>query len=182
MALYDFITPSTPLVHTDLPEPHDDIIISCIANILCVLLPVLHINLCQTSHQVLGDSGSGPPQERDMLAHLQFSLIKHLDQVGWDDIREPLVPPQNGHQWSLDKVCHKTYLHEGIHLIFHSAHKSPGHHKAEGRGIATVSPTHHKPTHYLLYIFSLVLFCHRNVPAIRLEVVLQLKRCVSITM
>ena len=104
-----------------------------------------------------------------MSAHLQFSLIKHLDQVGWNDIREPLVPPQNGHQWSLDKVCHKTYLHEGIHLIFHSAHKSPGHHKAEGRGIATVSPTHLWERD-LLDIFLLVLLNYRNISSIRFEI------------
>ena len=70
------------------PEVPDDLVLLCVPSIVSVLLPVFYINICDASNK-----------------ELQFTLIKNIDEVWWDELVE---------------ACNKC-----VELFFHSFLDSP---------------------------------------------------------
>jgi hypothetical protein len=55
-----------------LPEVLDDLIVLGVSTVISMLLPVLHINICDTTNE-----------------KLEFTLIEHVDKVSGDELVEP---------------------------------------------------------------------------------------------
>ena len=56
---------------TDGPEIPDDLVLFCIPSVICVLLPVLNVNVCDSADE-----------------KFQLPLIKHVDEIRWYQLIE----------------------------------------------------------------------------------------------
>lgn len=93
---------------TYFPKPLDNNVVGGVAALVPgVLPPVVHVHVPQTTHEQLsGTIGhvnhlDGPPAElRPGKTHLQLILIKNLDQIQWNQLKESL---------NIENICTEAF-------------------------------------------------------------------------